>query len=143
LNVYPRAARTNGQVEANGKSYCADSGNGRGARVKACCGARAVSKTTAVGLPVAHRVRQHGEFAAARAGARSRELAVRQALGAGRGRLVRQLLTESLLLSCFGGIAALGVLFACETYLVRLVPDGLPQRNEITISRSGRAGRPA
>ncbi|HEV3061987.1 MAG TPA: ABC transporter permease [Vicinamibacterales bacterium] len=70
----------------------------------------------------------------ARASARSRELAVRQALGAGRGRLVRQLLTESLLLSCFGGIAALGVLFACKTYLVRLVPDGLPQLNEITIS---------
>jgi predicted permease len=70
----------------------------------------------------------------ARAGARSRELAVRQALGAGRRRLVRQLLTESILLSLLGGLAALGILLTFERYLVRLVPDALPRLNEITIS---------
>jgi putative ABC transport system permease protein len=70
----------------------------------------------------------------ARAGARSRELAVRQALGAGRGRLMRQLLTESVMLSLLGGLAALGILFASQGFLVQLVPDGLPRLNDITVS---------
>jgi predicted permease len=72
----------------------------------------------------------------ARASTRRREFAVRQALGAGRRRLVRQLLTESICLSLLGGAAALGVLFAAEGYLVRLVPDGLPRLSQITISWS-------
>ena len=69
--------------------------------------------------------------------ARQRELAVRAALGAGRRRLVRQLLTETLVLSAFGG--ALGLLLAWG--LVRavpaLAPDDLPRLAEIQLD--GRA----
>jgi predicted permease len=61
-------------------------------------------------------------------------MAIRQALGAGRGRLTQQLLTESLLLSLIGGIAGLTILLLAKDFLVRLVPDGLPRLDEISIN---------
>ncbi len=70
----------------------------------------------------------------ARASARAREMAVRQALGAARTRLIRQLLTESLLLSLLGGIAGLAILFFTKRFLVHLMPASLPRLNEISIS---------
>jgi len=70
----------------------------------------------------------------ARASARGREMAIRQALGAERARLIRQLLTESLLLSMLGGVAGLGILLFTKNFLVRLVPENLPRLNEISIS---------
>ena len=70
----------------------------------------------------------------ARASVRAPEMALRQALGAGRTRLMRQLLTESLLLSLLGGITGLAILFSAKEFLLRLVPDNLPRLNEISIS---------
>jgi predicted permease len=70
----------------------------------------------------------------ARASARGRELAVRQALGAARKRLISQLLTEGLLLSLVGGLAGLAILLCARGFLVRLVPDSLPHLNDISIS---------
>ena len=72
----------------------------------------------------------------ARASARGREMAIRQALGAARSRLVRQLLTESLLLSQLGGIAGLAILFCTKGFLLRVLPDSLPRLNDISIDWS-------
>ena len=62
----------------------------------------------------------------ARAVARQREMAVRAALGAGRGRLVRQMVTEGTVLSIVGGALGLGVALGGMKILARLVPLGLP-----------------
>jgi putative ABC transport system permease protein len=62
----------------------------------------------------------------ARATSRGRELAVRTAMGAGRERLVRQLLTESLLIAFVGGAAGFAIAIAAVPMAVRLVPTALP-----------------
>jgi putative ABC transport system permease protein len=70
----------------------------------------------------------------ARASARGREMAVRQALGAARTRLIRQLLTESLLLFVVGGSTGFAVLFCARKFLLQFIPESLPRLNDISIS---------
>src|SRR5687768_12246432 len=66
-----------------------------------------------------------GNLLLVQAGGRERETSLRLALGAGRMRLVRQSLTESLVLSVLGGIAGLALGWAGTRALVRLQPEGL------------------
>ena len=72
----------------------------------------------------------------ARASGRQREMALRMALGAGRFRMVRQMLTESLVLSFIAGVA--GVLAAKLTlsFILRFVPASVPRLAEVGIDRT-------
>jgi putative ABC transport system permease protein len=69
----------------------------------------------------------------ARASARAQEVAIRTALGAGRGRLVRQLLTESLVLGVAGGAFGVGLAFAGLKALKAWLPADLPRASEIRL----------
>jgi putative ABC transport system permease protein len=66
-----------------------------------------------------------------RAAAREGEIVIRAALGAGRARIVRQLLTESLVLALAGGVAGVGLAAWALKLLVSAGPQGIPRLSEI------------
>ncbi len=71
----------------------------------------------------------------ARAAGRQKEIAIRTTLGAGRLRIARQLLTESVLLALAGGALGLLIAFGCVRLLVAAGPEQLPRVEEIHVDR--------
>lgn len=69
----------------------------------------------------------------ARASGRQQEMAVRSALGASRSRMVRQMLTESMLLSLIGGAAGIATAVGTLGFMLRFVPASVPRLNEVRI----------
>ena len=70
----------------------------------------------------------------ARSSARQRETAVRVALGASQGHLIRQVLSESVLLSLLGGLAGLPLVVGLRALLIRIAPENLPRLHESGIN---------
>jgi predicted permease len=69
----------------------------------------------------------------ARTAARDTEIAVRSAMGAGRGRIVRQLVTEALVLALAGGALGFGIGVIGTELLVRFAPPAIPRLNDVGI----------
>ncbi|MDQ6861928.1 MAG: ABC transporter permease, partial [Verrucomicrobiota bacterium] len=69
----------------------------------------------------------------ARAAARQKEIAIRTAMGASRGRVVRQMLTESLLLSAIGGFTGMLLSVWMKDSLLAILPEGAPRIDEVRI----------
>ena len=116
---YPAASRWSVRLESIEESW---TGNARPMLVVLLAAVGFVLLIVAVNL---------ASLLVARSSARTREIAIRQALGASRPRLVRQLLTESLLLSLAGGMFAIVVLSLARKSLLALMPSDLPRLNEV------------
>jgi len=87
----------------------------------------------AVGLVLLIACTNLANLLAAAGTARHKEIGIRAALGAGRGRLVRQLLTESVVLGLAGGAAGLLLAVWATRFLSTLSPETLPRANEVSV----------
>ncbi len=87
----------------------------------------------AVGIVLLIAISNVANLLLARATARAHELGIRTALGAERGRIIRQLLTESLLLSCVGGALGIAFAYAAVRLLTSLNPGDIPRFDAVNV----------
>jgi putative ABC transport system permease protein len=87
----------------------------------------------AVGLVLLIACANLANLLAVRGAARAREFAVRSALGAGRGQIIRQLLIESMLIALLGGVLGFLIAFWGRDAVVALSPAGVPRLQEVTL----------